>query len=194
MMFDERLHCLNFLLRRCLSNRFNGNGYEMMYGLFLEPLKRMNAPRVLEIGLGCDMSYGPGASATLWRKYLPNAVLIEAEIDERCVKHHKKKLAALNIRAVTGSSGNPTVLRRWLQQLGGNFDAVIDDGSHNNNDMLTAFEQLWGAVKPGGFYFIEDMCIGRQALDGALQPQIGPVMADVLADWVEQKIIVSDSR
>jgi hypothetical protein len=34
---------------------------------------------MLEIGLGCDMQYGPGASATLWRSYFPEADLWFAE-------------------------------------------------------------------------------------------------------------------
>eukprot|EP00966_Prymnesium_polylepis_P061340 1422955-Prymnesium_polylepis.1 len=47
-----------------------GHTYHVMYGLFLLPLMRRPAAarrrKLLEIGLGCGMSYGAGASARLW--------------------------------------------------------------------------------------------------------------------------------
>lgn len=32
---------------------------------------RLHPLNILEIGLGCNMAYGPGASFKLWRAYLP---------------------------------------------------------------------------------------------------------------------------
>ena len=58
---------------------------------------------LLEIGLGCDVSYGPGASAYLWRDYLgPRARIHFLEYDEKCARawqaqHGKKVTSARSI-------------------------------------------------------------------------------------------------
>ena len=39
----------------------------------------------------------------------------------------------------------------------GEFDIVIDDGSHVNKHILASFKQLVGKLKPGGIYVIEDL-------------------------------------
>lgn len=55
---------------------------------------------LLEIGLGCDSSYGPGRSAYLWREYLgPRAILHFLEYNVNCAKQwwndHGKKVKSL---------------------------------------------------------------------------------------------------
>ena len=45
------------------SDKVTAHSYETMYGTFVYPLKfAAHPPRILEIGLGCNMDYGPGAS------------------------------------------------------------------------------------------------------------------------------------
>ena len=84
---------------------------------------------MLEIGLGCDMDYGPGASTALWKKLFPNADLWEAEFNAEFVKKHRDdKLKGFNV--LTGDQGDEAVLDTWVQDSGGNFDVVIDDGGH----------------------------------------------------------------
>lgn len=51
---------------------------------------------------GCNMAYGPGASARLWRKYLPHAEIWFAEYNTECVKEKMPEIKALNISVVTG--------------------------------------------------------------------------------------------
>merc|ERR1712196_538605 len=119
-------------------------------------------PKVLEIGLGCTMGYGPGQSARTWRKVLPDAELWEAEYDADCVAQHRGVLESLGIRALTGDQGNRTTLKRWVAESGGSFDAIIDDGSHRNGDILASFDVLWHALNPGGVYFLEDLNVGRK--------------------------------
>ena len=83
---------------------------------------------MLEIGLGCNMGYGPGASAKLWRTLLPNAKLWMAEYDGKCVRKHEAKLEADGIRTLEGDQGSPDVVRRWVEESGGHFDVIVDDG------------------------------------------------------------------
>ena len=137
--------------------------YSMMYGTFLWPLRQLPSGKLLEIGLGCDQRYGPGQSARSWKKWFLNLQIWEAEYDAKCVQQTRAKMDALGINTLVGDQGNRTDLKRWLTESGGHFDAIIDDGSHRNGDIMTSFEMLWPALVPGGVYFIEDLITGRPA-------------------------------
>ena len=133
---------------------------------------------MLEIGLGCDMKYGPGASAHLWRSLLPHAEIWEADRDETCVDKHRLTLSALGIKALVGDQGQSSTLEEWLRVSGARhsprrngFDFIIDDGSHRSFDMLASFEALWPTIKPGGFYFLEDMSVSRSRASGRDSPR-----------------------
>lgn len=112
---------------------------------------RYQVHKLLEIGLGCDMNYGPGRSAYIWRAYFPSAKIWFAERDGECVMKHKDKLASMNISTVTGDQSSIKTLNKWVDEMGGNFDVIIDDGGHRNHDIYNSFLVLFTrAVKPGG--------------------------------------------
>ena len=166
----------------------NGGGYELMYGIFLMPLRALgSAARILEIGLGCDMSYGPGASAVVRRKVLPEAQLWEAELDGACVAKYKPQLDRLRITPLVGDQRNRSVLDGWIAQIGDQLDVVIDDGAHTNGAILTTFNALWPRVANGGLYFLEDLNVGR--LERWDDTHGNAVMSDILQSWQEQLII-----
>ena len=54
-----------------------------------------------------------------------------------------------------------------------------------------SLQVLWPALRPGGFYFIEDMHVGRNR--AAASPGY-PVMADVVHAWAEQLLTTFHSR
>ena len=60
-----------------------------MYGIFLGPLK-YTPIKLLEIGVGCRMSYGPGASVQLWSTYFSNLELWGADYDVEFVNRAKQ--------------------------------------------------------------------------------------------------------
>ena len=167
---------------------FDGGGYELMYGMFLMPLRALGSKlRLLEIGLGCDMSYGPGSSALLKRNLLPDAQMWEAELDANCVEKHSPMLQQLRITPLVGDQGNRTVLKHWIDQIGDQLDVVIDDGAHTNTAILASFNALWPRVANGGLYFLEDLNVGRLA---RWDPTHGAdVMSDILQAWQEQLTI-----
>ena len=140
-----------------VTDKVTAHTYQVMYGRFLLPYyHQLPEMKMLEIGLGCDMRYGPGASVALHQKLFPRAELWEGEYDKNCVEKHADKLKGINV--LTGDQGNDTVLDAWIQQAGGgNFDVVIDDGGHQNCQIWHSFNKLWPVLKPGGLYFIEDM-------------------------------------
>jgi hypothetical protein len=60
--------------------------YDIMYEKYLRKYVGSNFT-LLEIGLGCDMRYGAGASANLWRTYLgPRANIHIIEFDKKCAE------------------------------------------------------------------------------------------------------------
>lgn len=44
-------------------------------------------------------------------------------------------------------------------KLGGQFNLIVDDASHNGIDTRKSFDLLWPMVAPGGFYVIEDWSV-----------------------------------
>ena len=141
-----------------VTDKVTTHSYNTMYGQFLLPYARDNQNlKFLEIGLGCDMHYGPGASVNIWKTLLPSAEIWEAEYDAKCVEKAVKNGMLDGIHPLTGDQGNVTVLDGWIEQSGGNFDVIIDDGGHNTCQIWTSFLKLWPGLKSGGLYFIEGM-------------------------------------
>ena len=61
---------------RPVTDKVAPHEYQLMYGMLLLPLReRPTPPKLLEIGLGCDQRYGPGASVALWQRLFPGVEL-----------------------------------------------------------------------------------------------------------------------
>ncbi len=66
------------------ADKVTEHRYDKMYEKYLQKYIGTNVS-ILEIGLGCDMIKGPGASAYLWRDYLgPQADIHFIEYDKNC--------------------------------------------------------------------------------------------------------------
>lgn len=157
------------------------------------PLRAMaKRVKLFEIGLGCTMRYGPGASVKLWQALLPGAELWEADHDDACVAKAKADGLLSGVNVLTGDQADAATVQRWASESGGNFDVVIDDGGHSNKMIKTSFDALWPHVVPGGLYFIEDLQLGRKPLTrrGEGDDTKGKaVMADFIEGWVEHLLI-----
>ncbi|PNH01618.1 Mycinamicin VI 2''-O-methyltransferase [Tetrabaena socialis] len=131
--------------------------------------------KLLEIGLGCDMWYGPGHSAKVWREYLPHAEIWFAEYNAACVDKYRAELAELNEKVVTGDQADIPTLQRWVNETGGNFDVIVDDGGHSNMMYNSFYTLFYQALRPGGLYVIEDMQASRTGkyVDGDKEHQVG---------------------
>lgn len=108
---------------------------------------------LLEIGIGGyeDVASG-GESLRMWREYFtdPKATIVGLDITA------KDPDLAPGCYIEQGDQADPRVLNR-LVDLYGPFDIVIDDGSHQMNDIQQSWVLLWGALKNGGWYCIEDL-------------------------------------
>ena len=162
-VYLQTARSFNPITDKVMKPNGNGHTYNIMYGRFLLPYYHQHPQmKMLEIGLGCDMKHGPGASTTLYKKLFPQAELWEAEYDEECVKNSRKE-SLVGFHVLTGDQGDVNVLDRWIEESGGDFDVIIDDGGHENCQIWTSFLKLWDTVKPGGLYFIEDMQVAKLA-------------------------------
>jgi len=181
---ETRLTTVALQRMPAVSKFWGQHKYQTMYAHMMAPRftqRPRGVPlRMLEIGLGCDMGYGPGASAHFWRRYLPpTTVLYMAEIDARCVRKHAEELRALRVLPLVGDQGDAAVRKRWMQESGGRFDFMIDDGSHESKDIKDTFDDLWPHLQPGGVYFLEDLHLGTTKKWGR-----GHIpLRDILSAW-----------
>jgi hypothetical protein len=142
---------------------------------------------MFEVGLGCNQHLGVGASAKLWGEFLPNARLAMLEFDEKCAKEwpmqeeNKKLVPKGGFVVYSGDQANPKTWKEVLEKEDEGiviidndhennnndrrrnkksirmYDVVIDDGGHSMEQQIQTFLSLWGRVKPGGIYVIEDL-------------------------------------
>ncbi|QIW96802.1 hypothetical protein AMS68_002320 [Peltaster fructicola] len=136
------------------SDKVVDHSYQDMYEKYL-PKLRYDKIKLLEIGMGCDMSHGPGPSYHLWLEYLPNVELYFLENDAACAEQWAHKTTGATV--ITGNQADPAVLAKLVQEHGNDFDIIIDAGGRMMVQQQTSLEHLWKAVKPGGMYFCEDL-------------------------------------
>ena len=111
--------------------------YFPLYEQHLAPYRNF-AKRILEIGVD------HGGSLQLWKQYFPHAEIVGVDIEPRCKDYTEDR--------ITVRIGSQTDVA-FLESLG-EFDIVIDDGSHNTNDQEISYKTLWPKTK--SVYIIED--------------------------------------
>ncbi|KAK8016139.1 hypothetical protein PG993_014328 [Apiospora rasikravindrae] len=136
------------------TDKVTTHQYWFMYDKYF-PSIRDKRVKMLEIGLGCDMNYGPGKSYYTWLEYFPNVDLYYMEYDAACAEKWSAETTGATIYA--GDQADKVFLQKFIDETGGNFDIIIDDGGHTMNQQQVSLEMLWKIVKPGGMYFIEDL-------------------------------------
>lgn len=60
------------------------------------------------------------------------------------------------VKIVVGDQADPAVLKRWIETSGGEFDVIVEDGGHTQQQWVSIIH-LWQAIKPGGMYVMEDL-------------------------------------
>jgi hypothetical protein len=192
-----------------LVDKVTHHAYAEIYGRFLLPhLQEVREVdnrgyRFLEIGAGCAIPHKK-KGMQLWSKLFDrdDDVIYVAELKWRCIEKMKGyNTVPDRIKILIGDQGEKESLDRWIKDTdGGNFDSIVDDGSHKNTHIYTSLHALWPVLKPGGLYFLEDLQVGRHrdyqedpaaalsglSRDGSPAPLI---MSEVLKDWQEQLII-----
>ncbi len=131
-------------------SKWGPHWYAQHYQKHFFPLrhKKLN---ILEIGVGGhDDPYAGGKSLRMWRDFFPNSYVFGVDI------HPKRLDLGRRIKVFQGDQTDESFLHAVVDKMGG-VDIVIDDGSHINDHMITAFEVLFPRVRDGGIYVIEDV-------------------------------------
>lgn len=145
------------LASRSISDKFVFHNYQDAYGKYLMSL-RHKAPKLVEIGLGCNMGYGPGKSIEFWQSFFqPPAEIWVFEFDHECLINFLKTKKYPNVKGFSGDQKSESDVGRFLNLSGGDFDVVIDDGSHEFAGQINSLKCLFHRIKSGGIYFIEDL-------------------------------------
>ena len=116
------------------------------YDLFKD--RQNEVQKVLEIGTA------EGAGLFMFRDFFPNAIIYGAEIDPRRVELMKGQ-DRIEVFEVNQASGDDLI--NLMNEIGGDIDLVIDDGSHKPEDQIFTCLYLMQYVKKGCIYVIEDV-------------------------------------
>jgi|TARA_R110002126_G_scaffold291793_1_gene458657 hypothetical protein len=178
-----------------LADRFGtdkGSGrhrYTEFYQMVFAPL-RTRAIHLLELGLqdgGPEHGAAPERATTdlpsvrMWLEYFPKGRISGLDVSDftwfqdprfrflQCDLERRADLAAVTDGIAP-------------------FDIVIDDASHASHHQQSAFLELFGRVKPGGFYMIEGL---RWQPDALEQPKITKT-AELFRGYIEGGVFSHD--
>ncbi|MGH8862769.1 MAG: hypothetical protein ACRDVG_16310, partial [Jatrophihabitantaceae bacterium] len=143
------------------SPQWPAHNYADVYEAYLGGL-RHKPIRFLEIGLGVPgenwtaniahgKNTGGGASIKTWYDYFPNAKIIGGDINPAGHLDNDR------VTTYVLDQGDRAQLDDFVAKSGGDFDVIIDDGSHRPDHQQVTFAALFPHLKAGGLYFIEDL-------------------------------------
>ncbi len=122
--------------------------YFDIYERHFRRYKEIKHLKLLEIGVQ------NGGSISTNRIYFgASAKIYGLDIDPKCKIIEKDGPAD---RIFIGSQSDKDFLEKVIEEIGGSFDVIIDDGSHQQEDMISTFQALFPHLRDGGTYIIED--------------------------------------
>lgn len=110
------------------------------------PFKRDEELKILEIGVL------NGESLRMWKDYFFNSNIVGIDINRKCKQYEEPRIS-VEIGSQTDGDFLSTLSQKYEY-----FDLIVDDGSHFNSDVIFSFEHLFGVLKSGGVYAVEDSC------------------------------------
>jgi hypothetical protein len=119
---------------------------EAYYGMFQS--MRGEVRRVLELGIGGG---GYAASLRMWKEFFPNAEIYGGDWDRNAFVTEDR------IHCFWYDQRDEKTLQDIGSITGGDFDIIIDDGSHEPAEQGLAAKVLYPLLKPNGYYVIEDV-------------------------------------
>ena len=88
----------------------------------------------------------------MWRRFFgPLATIVGIDIDPEC-----RKLEEDGISIRIGDQGDAGFLASLVDEFG-DFDVVIDDGSHRMDHIRKSFDFLYPRLSKNGLYIVEDL-------------------------------------
>jgi len=126
---------------------------------FFEPL-RDKPIKLLEIGIGS------GESAATWLEYFAHPETRVFGVDIVSNSNTWNTPGSMLHPRYTFTQGDQSSKGFWAKFIathGGDWDVIIDDGSHIGEHIITSFNCLWPHVKSQGIYEIEDLAVAPEA-------------------------------
>ena len=156
------------------------HGYTVHLEPFFEPLRDLPI-KLLEIGAA------GGESIKTWLEYFTHSKSRVVGVDNVQGTNRWNTVKAEGITPrytfVFGDQSDPTFWKCFAVDYGAEWDVVIDDGGHYNDQILTSFEYLWPLLKSGGIYCVEDLGVAY----GAGSIFVKPGYPNHI-DWLRSKI------
>ena len=94
-----------------------------------------------------------GGSLEIFSKYFTKAELIlGCDVDVKCKElHYEQK----NVKVIIGDVNEEKIKNQIIKYS--EFDIIIDDGSHNSDDIVKSFCNYFNCLKDEGLFIIEDL-------------------------------------
>jgi cephalosporin hydroxylase len=131
---------------------YEAHGYTEIYGEYILDNEKST---LLEIGIW------HGDSIRMWNEYNPNLDIHAIDIDPNIILY---LTGTENFKLYLGNQSDEAFLNNILETTN-NIDFVIDDGSHNHDDILNSFRIIFPKLNSGAIYFIEDLHAGHAEKD-----------------------------
>lgn len=148
------MESLTELANKCGTDKgtrhFESHNYCVIFENYVSKW-RSRKVKMMEIGIA-DPRF-PGASVEMWKQYFSDLYFVGLDIVD-CKNLEDKHREIFTFQ---GSQNNHHHLQNCIDLHGGDYDFIVDDGSHFTNDILTSFNFLFKHIKEGGVYFIEDL-------------------------------------
>ena len=141
---------LTDIARRYPTDKADGHSYTGHYDFHFSRFRK-EAIKLLEIGIG---GYGNpsegGGSLKMWRDYFESGHIYAFDISQKF---------GLDEERITTYQGNQIddEFLNGLCDRHGEFDIIVDDGSHVPSHVIHTFNVLFPRLKNGGIYVVEDI-------------------------------------
>ena len=131
-------------------DKWGQHWYAQHYHHYFRSLRHRKI-NLLEIGVGGYANpMAGGESLRMWQEYFPNAIIYGIDIYEKKIHEQDR------IKIRQGSQDDEAFLRAVSEEAG-HFDIIIDDGGHQNSQVIKSFLVLFPILRQKGIYVIEDV-------------------------------------
>lgn len=119
---------------------------------YCDAYERILGRRADGYGSILELGVDQGASLNLWADVFPYATIAGIDLHD-----HPRQIAHPDrTHIIIGDCTDAALLSRVAADHGP-FDAIVDDASHDPRQIALSYAQLHLRLKPGGWYFVEDL-------------------------------------
>jgi len=135
------------------------HNYVQYYTKYFEQ-HREKKLKVLEIGIfrpDKNSNAVPGASLKTWRDYFLNSEIYGIDLGDFTDVNDDRIKTMIANQEIRTKNSEWNGLTEMIDNFGGDFDIIIDDGGHSMEQQQVSLGFLFKFLKPGGVFVIEDL-------------------------------------